>query len=62
MLMFPEDATVASEGVSILAPLGTAILGCRTGDEIRLASPTGYRTLRIQEVVYQPEAAGHLHL
>ena len=62
MLMFPEDAAAASESVSVLAPLGTAILGCRTGDEIRSEDATGWRTWRIQDVIYQPEAAGHLHL
>jgi regulator of nucleoside diphosphate kinase len=62
MLMFPEDAEAASESASVLSPLGTAILGYRTGDEIRFEDPSGWRTVRIQEVIYQPEAAGHLHL
>lgn len=61
-LVFPEDAVAKHERVSVLAPLGAAILGCRTGDVIRFEVPGGRRTVRILDVLYQPEAAGHFHL
>lgn len=61
-LVFPEDAVAADERISVLAPLGAAILGCRTGDVIRFAAPGGRRTVRVLNVLYQPEAAGHFHL
>ncbi len=61
-LVFPEDALAADERISVLAPLGAAILGCRAGDVIRFEVPVGQRTVRILEVLYQPEAAGHFHL
>jgi len=46
--------------VSILSPLGAALLGYRVGDEIRWETPTGLLHLRIDELLYQPEAAGDL--
>lgn len=61
-LVFPEDAIAAYERVSVLAPLGAAILGCRAGDVVRFQVPLGWRTVRIVEVIYQPEAAGHFNL
>lgn len=60
-LVYPKDA--ASEGtISILAPVGAALLGLSVGDEIAWPSPQG-KTLRvrIEEIVYQPERAGELH-
>jgi regulator of nucleoside diphosphate kinase len=44
--------------VSILAPLGTALLGYRAGDVIEWQVPRGTRRLKVLEVLYQPEAAG----
>jgi regulator of nucleoside diphosphate kinase len=57
-LVFPSDADMAQNKLSILAPIGTAILGYRTGDTVDWQVPAGKRTVRIQEVLYQPEAAG----
>jgi regulator of nucleoside diphosphate kinase len=44
--------------VSVLAPIGTAMLGYRTGDVIEWRVPKGIRRLKVLEVIYQPEAAG----
>jgi len=46
----------------VLAPIGTALLGERVGAEIRWEVPAGVRRLRIEELLYQPEAAGDYHL
>ena len=46
----------------ILAPLGTALLGYRIGDVVNWHMPGGTRQLRIDELIYQPEAAGDFHL
>lgn len=54
-LVYPEDANIAEGRLSILAPIGTAILGYRVGDRIRWAVPTGKSNFRIDEVIYQPE-------
>jgi regulator of nucleoside diphosphate kinase len=61
-LVFPRDADVATGRISVLAPVGTAILGYRVGDIIEWQVPAGTRELKIEEVLYQPEAAGDYHL
>lgn len=57
-LVFPSDADIAKGKISILAPIATALLGYREGDEIDWPTPGGWRRLRIVKVLYQPEAAG----
>lgn len=49
-LVYPHDADPARGRVSVLAPLGTALLGYRVGDEISWAMPGGHRRLRIETV------------
>jgi regulator of nucleoside diphosphate kinase len=61
-IVFPSDADYESGKISILAPLGTALLGYRIGDIVDWQMPGGTRRLRIDEIVYQPEAAGDYHL
>lgn len=58
-LVFPSEANVEQRKISVLAPIGTAILGYRVGDTVEWPVPGGMRRLRIDEVLYQPEAAGH---
>jgi regulator of nucleoside diphosphate kinase len=60
--VFPTDADLDNGKISILAPLGTALLGYRVGDIIKWRRPQGDRQLKIEEIVYQPEAAGDFHL
>lgn len=57
-LVFPPDADIAQGKISILAPIATALLGYREGDEIEWPTPGGWRRLKVAKVVYQPEAAG----
>ncbi len=54
-LVYPEEANIAAGKLSILAPLGTAILGYRVGDVVRWKVPTGTSRWRIEELVFQPE-------
>lgn len=61
-LVCPSDADIARNRISILAPIGTAILGYRAGDTLDWLVPAGKRKFRIQESLYQPEAAGHYGL
>ncbi len=61
-LVFPEDANVAEGAVSILAPVGTAIIGYSQGDTIEWPTPSGTRTFRIERILFQPEAAGEWDL
>ena len=47
----------SADPLSVLAPLGTALLGYRTGDIVEWQVPRGKRRLKVIEVLYQPEAA-----
>jgi regulator of nucleoside diphosphate kinase len=54
----PTDADVAARRVSVLAAMGTALLGYRVGDAVEWSMPGGRRRLLVEEILYQPEAAG----
>jgi regulator of nucleoside diphosphate kinase len=61
-LVFPKDANIDKGAISVLAPVGTAILGYREGDSVTWKVPSGERTLEIVNVLFQPEAAGNFNL
>lgn len=54
-LVYPEDADVSVNRISVLAPVGTAILGYRVGDVVEWRVPAGLRRLRVDEVFQQDE-------
>ncbi len=58
VLTFPHDADVTEGRISVLAPIGTALLGYAEGDVIEWPVPAGVRRIRIAKILYQPEAAG----
>src|ERR1044072_5925173 len=57
-LVFPTEADFTQGKISILAPIGTAILGYKRGDTIEWPVPSGLRRLKVEEILYQPESAG----
>ena len=62
-LVYPKDADVDQGRISVLAPVGSALLGLSVGQSIRWPLPGGNsRHLRVVHVTYQPEAAGDLDL
>jgi regulator of nucleoside diphosphate kinase len=61
-LVFPTEADFAEGKISVLAPIGTAILGYKQGDTIEWSVPSGVRKLKVEEILYQPEAAGDNNL
>ena len=61
-LVFPTEADINRRKMSILAPVGTALIGYGVGDIVEWKVPAGLIRLRIEEVLYQPEAAGDYHL
>ncbi len=61
-LVFPDDANADQGKISILAPIGTALLGYKVGDIIEWRVPAGLTKLKVEEILYQPEAAGDYHL
>jgi len=56
-LTFPERANVEQRLLSVLAPIGTAILGYREGDEVSWTTPGGVRQIRIRRVTPPAVAA-----
>ncbi len=56
-LVFPIDANIEDGRISVLAPLGTAMIGYRVGDEFEWVVPYGLRRLKVTAVRFQPEAA-----
>ena len=58
-LVFPEDANPDEAKVSVLAPIGTAVLGTRVGDVVEWPTPSGVRRLRLDEILFQPESSGN---
>ena len=62
VVAYPGDANIEQNRVSVLSPLGTAMIGCRVGHILKVKTPTGERRLKVQKILYQPEKAGHYHL
>jgi regulator of nucleoside diphosphate kinase len=57
-LVYPEEESPQLGKVSVLTPMGTALLGARVGDEVCWVSGDGPETARVERLLYQPEAAG----
>jgi regulator of nucleoside diphosphate kinase len=61
-LVYPKDLDDGGDKISILAPVGSALLGLSQDDEIEWPKPGGGSLrVRIEEVLYQPERAGEYH-
>ena len=58
-LVFPQDAYLEEDKISVLAPIGAGMLGYRVGDQFEWNVPQGVRRMKVTKVHYQPEAAGH---
>ena len=57
-LVYPHEADAAQNRISVLSPIGTAILGYREGDTVEWEVPSGVTRVEVKKVLYQPEAAG----
>ncbi|WMJ07896.1 nucleoside diphosphate kinase regulator [Nitrosomonas sp. sh817] len=58
-LVYPKDVDAQGGTISILAPVGIALLGLSQGDEIEWPKPDGgMLQVRIEEITYQPERSG----
>jgi regulator of nucleoside diphosphate kinase len=61
-LVYPKDVDETGRTISILAPVGSALLGLAQGDQIEWPKPGGgVLKVHIQEILYQPERAGEYH-
>ncbi len=61
-LVFPFDADLEQDKLSILAPIGVAIIGYKTGETIEWDFPKGKRQIKIEEIIYQPEREGNYYI
>ena len=58
-LSYPDESDATQGQVSVLSPVGAALLGLRSGDVARWTLPDGREAaLRVQAVLFQPEASG----
>ena len=57
-LVYPQHANIAEGKLSVLAPIGTAILGYRVGDLVQWQVPSGLVRFKIEELINQPERDG----
>lgn len=61
-LVFPFDADIEQNKLSIFAPIGIAVIGYKSGDTIEWTVPSGKRRIKIEEISYQPEREGHYNI
>lgn len=61
-LVYPEDADIFEDKISIMAPIGTAVLGYGEGDIFDWHVPGGIVQYRIDKILYQPESSGDFEL
>jgi len=61
-LVFPSNARIEENKISILSAIGTALIGYQTGDIIEWKVPAGLKRLKVEEILYQPEASGNYDL
>lgn len=61
-LVYPQHADSKEKKISVTAPLGSALLGLRVGEEIEWTFPDGQtRELRVMEILSRPEEYGEMH-
>ena len=62
LLTFPQQANVQEHRLSVLSPVGTALLGARKGEVVEWHGHAGGGRLLVKEILFQPEAAGRYDL
>jgi regulator of nucleoside diphosphate kinase len=61
-IVYPKQANLKENKISIFSPIATALIGYKVGDQVEWLVPAGLTKLRIDEIIYQPEAAGEYNL
>ena len=60
-LVYPDEADAGQGRISVLSPVGTALLGLRAGQQARWCAPDGRAAvLQVEAITFQPEASGEL--
>jgi regulator of nucleoside diphosphate kinase len=57
-LVYPNEADILEYKLSVLSPIGTAILGYSEGDIIEWKVPKGTIQVKVEKIIFQPEALG----
>lgn len=57
-IVYPNESNFKEKKVSIFSPIATALIGFRVGDLIEWMVPAGLTKIKIDEIIYQPEASG----
>lgn len=58
-LVFPEAADISQRKISVLSPIGCALLGYKIGDTISVNTPKGEKKLKVEKILHQPESHGN---
>lgn len=61
-LVYPDQANLKENRISIFSPVATALIGYSVGDLIEWIVPAGITKIRIDEILYQPESSGDYNL
>ncbi|MBA7549616.1 Regulator of nucleoside diphosphate kinase [subsurface metagenome] len=61
-IVYPDQANLKENKISIFSAIATALIGYKVTDEIEWIVPAGLTKIRIDEIIYQPEAAGDYNL
>lgn len=61
-LVFPFDEDKKQNKLSVIDPLGIAVIGYKAGDFAELKNPQGKREIKIEEILYQPEREGYYYI
>jgi len=61
-IVYPNQANLKENKISIFSLIATALIGYKVADEIEWIVPAGLTNIRIDEIIYQPEAAGDYSL
>ena len=61
-LVFPDKVDAVKNPISILSPLGTAMIGYKVGDVFEWESPSGTKKIEVLDILYQPERVGNFVL
>ena len=61
-IVYPDLANIRENKISIFSPIATALIGYKVADETEWIVPAGITNIRIDEIIYQPEASGDYSL
>ena len=61
-IVYPKEANLKDNKISIFSPIATALIGYQEGDEVEWLVPAGLTKIKIDKIIYQPEASGDYNL